>query len=598
MPVNANPSPAFHLAVTQYRLGRLDLAETACRDVLKAQPKHPGALHLLGVISLRRLKPAAAVEWFDRLLKLKPDMPDVLNNRGMALQDLGRPKEALASFDGALKLKPDYAEALTNRGALLAAARRFDDAARTYARLLAVAPDRSYARGALLAARLGMCDWTDFESLSADVAARVERGEFADDPTAFTWHSVSPALQLRAAEIYAARQWPSPPLPASTIIRPERERIRLAYFSGDFREHAVAFNFVNLFERHDRARFEVWGISYGPDDGSPMRARLERAFDRFIDTRAMDDQSMAQMMRREGIDIVVDLTGFTGGNRTAVLAHRPAPIQVNHQLFGTGAPFMDYVVSDATIVPDHLAGFYRERLVRLPDCCMVTDDAQPIAEAPPSRAAEGLPERGFVFACFNNVNKILPPLFAIWMRLLRAVEGSVLWLRQDNALALANLRRAAEQAGIAGERLVFARRVPLPEHLARHRLADLFVDTFPYNAHTTAVHALWAGLPVLSERGETAPSRVATSVLKAVGLPELSVASSEQYEALALDLAAHPERLAALKDKLAHARTTAPLFDSDRYRRHLESAYGTMYRRWRNGQAPASFDVAPEKPSS
>ncbi len=588
-----DPPLLAQMAVAHYRQGRFDHAEAACRDVLKAQPNNLGALHLLGIVSMRQFKPAAAVDCFDRLLKLKADSPDVLSNRGLALQDLGRHKEALASYDRALKLKPDYVEALTNRASLLFLLRRYEEAADAYQRLLTVAPDRAYARGAIVSAHLSLCDWAGFESAAADIAARVERGEYPDDPLAFMWLSDSPELQLRCARAYAALKWPAPQAALPAIAKTDRERIRLAYISADFREHAVAFNFVNLFERHDRSRFELFGISYGPDDRSPMRARLERAFDRFIDASAMEDQSIAHLIRREGIDILVDLTGFTGGNRTGILAHRPAPIQVNHQAVTTGAPFMDYLVSDRIIVPDRLVGFQSEQVVRLPDCCMVTDDTQAIAGQVPSRAAEGLPESGLVFCCFSTLHKILPPTFDVWMRLMRAVDGSVLWLRQqEDDVAPANLRRAAERRGVAGDRLVFARRVPLPEHLARHRLADLFLDTFHCNAATTAIHALWAGLPVLSVQGETYVSRVGASVLHAVGLSELSVPSLEAYEAVALKLATDLQALAGLKDKLAKARATTGLFDSTRYRRNLESAYSTMYQRWREGLPPASFDVA------
>lgn len=592
MAASSKSTATFQQAVTVYRQGRLDDAEALCRRTLKADPKHVPALHLLGVIGLRKRDPAAAVEAFGRLLKLQPDSPDVLNNQAMALFDIGRRDEALASLDRALALRPDYREALNNRAGLLDALRRFNEAAATYARLWALAPDQPQVLGSLMQSRMNACDWTDYDKISAELVARTARGECPNDPVTFTWHSLSPSLQLRCTQDYAARKYPPRPLPRGA--RTEHERIRVAYLSSDFREHPISYMFVHLFERHDRARFEVIALSYGEDDGSDMRRRLEKAFDRFIDVRKLTDLEIAQLIRREGIDILVDLVGYTGGNRASILTYRPAPIQANFQGFGLGATLMDYVFSDAETTPDRLLeATYGEKVVRLPDTWVATDTAQPIADTPPRRADEGLPEQGFVFCSFSSPYKINPAIFDAWMRLLAAVPGSVLWLRYEQEDACANLRTSAEQRGVAADRLVFARRIGLADHLARLRLADLFIDTYPYGAHTTASHALWAGLPLLTLRGEPFVSRVSASILHAAGLPELVTESLEAYEARALDLARDPGQLEALRQKLARQRPTAPLFDSERYRRHVEQAYLQMMERLRRGEPPASFDVPP-----
>jgi predicted O-linked N-acetylglucosamine transferase (SPINDLY family) len=592
MVVPTKSAAAFQQAVTIYRQGRLEDAEALCRKTLKVDARHVGALHLLGVIRLRRRNPAGAVEAFDQLLKLQPRSPDVLNNRAMALFDIDKPEQALASLDSALAIKPDYPEALNNRAGLLDALRRFGEAAEAYARLKVMAPNQPDVVGSLLQSRMNICDWTDYDALSAEISERIARGEAADKPVSFTWHSLSASLQLRCMETFAARKYPMRPLPATP--RSKHDRIRLAYLSSDFREHPISYMFARLFEKHDRTLFEVIGVSYGRDDGSDMRKRVEKAFDRFIDVRERTDLEIAQLIRREEIDLLVDLVGYTGGNRAQILTYRPAPIHVNFQGFGLGGPLMDYVFSDPETTPDRLiAATYREKVVRLPDTWVATDTAQPIAEATPSRADEGLPEQGFVFCSFNSPYKFTPAVFDVWMRLLDAVPGSVLWLRYENDEACANLRKSAQQKGIAPERLVFARRVGLPEHLARHRLADLFIDTHPYGAHTTASHALWAGLPVLTLRGEPFVSRVSASVVLAVGLPELVVESLDAYEALALDLARNPDRLQALRRRLAANRSTAPLFDSERYRRHVEQAYVQMIERQQSGKPPASFDVPP-----
>jgi protein O-GlcNAc transferase len=351
--------------------------------------------------------------------------------------------------------------------------------------------------------------------------------------------------------------------------------------------------FVHLIEQHDRTLFEVIGLSFGPDDKSSMRARLEKGFDRFLDIRKLTDLEIAKLIQREEIDILVDLVGYTGGNRAQILTFRPAPVQANFQGFGLGGPHIDYTFSDPQTTPDRLLEeTYREKVVRLPDTWVSTDPVQAIAEATPSRADEGLPEHGFVFCSFNGPYKINPPMFDVWMRLLAAVPDSVLWLRYENQDAVENLRSSAERRGVAPDRLVFARRIGLPEHLARHRLADLFIDTFPYGAHTTASHALWAGLPVLTQRGETFVSRVSASILHAIGLPELVTDSSTAYETRALELARDPGQLEVLRQKLARQRLTAPLFDSERFGRHVDRAYVEMFERWRRGEPPVSFDVA------
>jgi predicted O-linked N-acetylglucosamine transferase (SPINDLY family) len=588
MVVPTKSAAAFQQAVAIYRQGRLEDAEALCRKTLKADARHVGALHLLGVIGLRRRRPAAALEAFDRLLKLQPDNPELLNNRAMALYDVGRHDEALKAFDRALALRPRYAEALNNRAGMLHAMGRAADAAETYARLLAIAPDPQIL-SALQRARLTVCDWTDYDRTCGEIVAQVERDVPQVDAMSLTWFSLSAALQRRAVEVYARRYAPRPLPP---LARRPADRIRVGYFSLHFHEHPMAYMHVNLFERLDRSAFEVIALSYGQDDRSAMRARLLKAFDRFIDIGKLNDLEAAQLIQREQVDILVDLSGFTAGNRAAILGYRPAPIQVNGQGFGMGVPFMDYVVSDPVTAPDHLReAMYREKVVRLPDTWITTDTSQAIAEATPSRADEGLPETGFVFCCFGTHYRIAPAVLDVWMRLLVQVPGSVLWLRHDSDASRANLIKEAEARGIAADRLVFARRVALDVHLARHRLAGLFLDTFPCGVQTTASHALWAGLPLLTTLGETFVSRTTASILQAAGLPELVASSLADYEALALALARDPERLEALHGKLAANLAKAPLFDGERYRRHVEHAYRQMVERQRSGQPPASFDV-------
>jgi predicted O-linked N-acetylglucosamine transferase (SPINDLY family) len=408
--------------------------------------------------------------------------------------------------------------------------------------------------------------------------------------------SSDPAAQLACTRRYAADKYPSSHAPLWQGEVYSHERTRVAYLSSDFGDHPVSMLAAGLFERHDRSRFETTAISFGSETPSPMRARLEAAFDRFIDVRTLSDTEVARLMRELEIDIAVDLNGFTEGLRPDILARRPAPVRVNYLGYAgtTGGALWDYILADRFVIPEASRGHYAEQVVYLPDCYMVTDAGREISDRTPSRAEAGLPDSGFVFCCFNKAYKITPDAFAVWMRLLGAVEGSVLWLAAANASVVTNLRREAERRGIAADRLVFAPKVARNEdHLARLRLADLFVDTFNYNAHTTAADALWVGVPLLACAGATFASRVAGSLLHAVGLPELVVDSIESYEALALRLAAEPTLLRDLRHRLTRNRTTFPLFDTDRFARHLEAAYATMRDRTRRGEPPHGFAVTP-----
>jgi predicted O-linked N-acetylglucosamine transferase (SPINDLY family) len=351
---------------------------------------------------------------------------------------------------------------------------------------------------------------------------------------------------------------------------------------------------AGVYERHDRTRFELTGISLGPPDNSRMRKRIEATFDRFVHAPAMTDFDIARAMRELEIDIAVDLNGYAGSGRTGIFAHRPAPVQVNFLAYcGTMAvPFMDYIIADRILIPEENESYYTERVVRLPQTYMPNDRSRSIAQQIPSRMEAGLPEAAFVFTCHNGEHKFAPEMFDIWMRLLQAVPGSVLWLRAPPTSAIGNLRREARARGVSPDRLVFASRVPDPaDHLARLRLADLFLDTLPYNAHGTACDALWAGVPVLTCMGKTFAGRVAASLLHAIGLPELVTASLPEYEQTALLLARDPARLSALKAKLMRNRDTAPLFDTARFTRDLEFAYTSMQERHESGMPPVAFSV-------
>jgi protein O-GlcNAc transferase len=540
--------------------------------------------------SLRRLDEALASA--DRALQLNPQLPEALANRGNVLMDLDRTEEALASYERALSLRPRYAEALNGKGSALRALKRHDEAARCYAALLEAAAGHPYALGYLQYSRLNACDWTDYESTALAIESQAAAGAAVCVPFALLPISTSSQAQLACAQTYV-RQTVTSPAPLWTGERYRHDRIRVAYLSSDFREHAVGYLMAELFELHDSQRFELTGVSFGSDDGSATHRRLAGAFKEFVDVRGLSDKDVAAVLRQKEIDIAVDLNGFTQNGRPGILACRPAPVQVNYLGYpGTmGAAWIDYIVADAWVIPPGDDRFYSEKVVRLPGSYQVNDRRRTVGARAPSRAQAGLPPDGFVFCCFNNNFKIDPPVFQIWMRLLAAVPGSVLWLLADNAAATRNLQAHAARQGVDPTRLVFAPRQSQGEHLARHCLADLFLDTAPYGAHTGASDALWTGLPVVTCVGATFSSRVAASLLNAAGLPELVTQSWADYESLALDLARTPERLAGVHKELSQLRGTCALFDTARFCRALEAAFSRMHQRSENGLAPESFSL-------
>ena len=534
-----------------------------------------------------------AIAAFAKATALKPDYAEAYCNAAKSLAQVGRYDDALSAFDAALKLKPDLAEAWKGRGTLFASLRRYEDAIVAFEAALKADPDIEYVRGDLLHAKAHICDWRGMAEGWSKVISALQDGARVCPPFALLGSPASAADQLTCSTIYAAHRFPPATTPLSRGERTPHDRLRVAYLSADFRDHAFPHLAAGLWERHDRTRFEIFAISYGVDDGSAMRARLMRAFERFVDVRSMSDPEIARLMRELEIDIAVDLTGYTAGMRANVLVQRPAPLQLSYVGYpGTmGADFIDYIVADPIVIPPEHQKFYSEQIAYLPPSYLVTDGGHRIADVMPTRAQAGLPEHGFVFCSFNNSFKITPDIFDVWMRLLRGVDGSVLWLLGANASCVENLRSEARARGVAPDRLVFAPRIAVPEHLARHRLADLFLDTIYYGAHTTASDALFAGLPVLTCLGSTFTSRVAASLLNAVGLPELIANSLAEYEAAAMALAHDHDRLAALRDKLLLNRLSFPLFNTESFTRHLEAAYQTMWQRHQRGEPPRTFAV-------
>ena len=574
-------------------LRRFDDALACYDQALTIRPTYAEALYNRGValMDLRRLSDALAS--YDGALRVNPAYVEALNSRGAVLRDLRCFDEALASYDRTLAIKPDYVEALYNRGNVLTELKRFDEALASYNRALAIRPDYKFLFGLQLFCKMKICDWREIDSDFRCLAEKIESDEKISSPSIVLATRLPAALQRKCAEIFVREEYPQNSSMSGLRGCYQHDRIRLGYFSADFHNHATARLIAGLFECHDKSRFEVTAFSFGPSQRDAMRRRLENAFDRFIEIGSISDKEAALLARDLEIDIAVDLKGFTQDSRPGILAMRAAPIQVSYLGYpGTmGAEYIDYLIADPILIPKDQQHHYVEKIVYLPDSYQVNDFKRPIADKIVVRAEYGLPEAGFVFCCFNNAYKITSDIFGIWMRLLQAVKGSVLWLLEDNVSAIKNLRGEAEARGVAAERIVFAKPMEPSEHLARNRLADLFLDTLPYNAHTTASDALWAGLPVLTCVGETFAGRVAASLLNANGVPEFITPDLDAYEALALELATNRQRLEGLRHTLASNRLTSALFDTARFTKHIESAYTAMWKRYQCGLTPEPIYV-------
>jgi len=526
-----------------------------------------------------------------------PRSAEAYNNRALVLLDLSRNQEALASCDKAIEVGPHYADAYNNRGYILKSLGRHSDALASFETAFSLKPDHDFLVGSIVHTKMQICDWSDLDARIGKLFEAISKGNNAGQPFQILGLSNSLLLQQTAAKIWAKTVY----LPNKAIghitRRPRRSRLRIGYYSADFKPHPLAYLTAELFERHCHSRFELFAFSFGPNTADHMRQRLQASFDRFLDVRSKSDREIALLSRELEIDIAVDLGGFTRDSRPNIFALRAAPIQVSYLGYPgtTGAEYIDYLIADRTLIPEPNQKYYTEKIAYLPDTYLVNDSTRPIADRTFTRAELGLPEDGFVFCCFNNNWKITPEIFDCWMRLLERISGSVLWLLEDSATAARNLRAEAENRGIDSNRLIFAKRIPVAEHLARHRVADLFLDTLPYNAHTTASEALWCGLPVLTRIGDAFAGRVAASLLNAIGLSELITSTPAAYEGLAIELATKPEKLSEIKRKLASNRLTKPLFDTQLFTKHIEAAYTSMYELYQADLGPDHIYV-PRRP--
>lgn len=613
------PDPHARRAAVLMAAGRREDAALALEAAIALKPD-PRYLNDYGAVLRDLGRPDAALESLARAIAAQPAYVAAHINCGNVLRDLGRAQDAIAAFDRALALHPDHPDALLNKARAIeeahgpgAAAEQMPDIAldgsntsreeaRTvklvsnalleYARLFAINPDEAMLPEIRLHIMMQLCDWSEYGTVP-DMLVRMRTGKIAIQPFPLVALPATARDQMLCAQTYAARKYPLRP-PLWKGERYGHDKIRIAYLSADFHLHATAHLMAGLFEAHSRDDFEWTAISTGAtSEATPMRQRLEKAFDTFVEAKDMSDEDISQLIRDREIDILVDLKGFTRDARFGVMTRRCAPVQVTWLGYPgtTGSPAVDYAIADRHVVPPEIEPYFTEKIIFMPHSYQVNDNKREIAAHRPSRRELGLPEQGFVFCSFNHNYKITPDTFDIWMRILARVPDSVLWLYRANDTAERNLRAAAQDRGIDPARLFFAGPVPQAEHLARLSAADLFLDNLPCNAHTTASDALWAGLPVLSCPGNTFAGRVASSLLHAVGMPEMVAPTLEEYEELAVSLALDPEKMQAMREKLAANRLTQPLFDTPLFAKHIENAYRVIHQRQQDGQPHAALHI-------
>ena len=578
-----------NLGIVLKDLGKLDGAINCYERAIAIKPDYIEAHNNLGITLMDLGELEASAKCYANALDIRPNYTYALNNLGVVFNRLGRLDEANNCYELALNFNARYAEAYSNRGNLMTDFGRYEEALEDYQKAFKLQPDIDYMLGNILNTKMYVCIWDDLSEQIDELLQKINNGDKVIGPFAALTITDDPDLQKKVAEIYANEKFPIRNVLPKIEHYPKHKKIRIGYFSADFREHPVSTLTAELYEIHDRRHFEVYAFSYGPDTKDEMNLRIKAGVDHFYDVRMMSHKEVVFLSRSLEIDIAIDLGGFTQHSRAEVLSMSVAPIQVNYLGYsGTmGTEFMDYIIADNIIIPEENKQCYSEKITYLPDTFMVNDTKIKVSNRNFTREETGLPSNGFVFCCFNNHYKITPKVFNSWMRILSQVNGSVLWLSKANKTIVENLKKEAESKGIDEARLIFAPRLEfIEDHLNRVKLADLFIDTLPYNAHTTSSDALRMGLPVLTCLGKSFASRVAASLLSAVGLPELITTSQEEYEALAIELATNPKQLKAIKDKLAQNLPSAPLYDTPLFTKHLESAYKTMYDRYHEGLEP------------
>jgi predicted O-linked N-acetylglucosamine transferase (SPINDLY family) len=597
MAISTNPNYAEaydNLGSLLKVLGQKYDAVTSYQKSLTIKPNNSEVHNNLAVIFMELGELDASIKSYETALSINPEYVEAYNNLGIALNLNGQPEEAIKTYQKALSIKSDYAEVYFNLGNLLLKNNQFDKALFNYERAHNLKPGIDFLFGHLFSTKMQLCIWDNFSNDYEELITKINNSETIINPYSLTSLIDDAEIQLKNAKKYFKEKLSKNNALSKINNYSKHAKIRIGYFSADFRVHPVSLLSAEIYELHDRSQFEVYAFSFGPDTQDEMNLRIKVGVDNFYDVRIMSNKEIALLSRSLEIDIAIDLGGFTADNRLEIFDIPAAPIQINYLGYpGTmGADFIDYIVADEVLIPADQKSNYSENIMYLPNCYMPQDSSRQISDKPITRQECNLPEDSFVFCCFNNSFKITPKEFDIWMRLLSKIDGSVLWLIKPNKSYEDNLKIEAKNRGVDPDRLIFAEKLPAEEHLARQKLADLFLDTFNFNAHTTASDALWAGLPIITITGRAFAARVASSLLTSLEVPELITTSEKEYEALALDLATNFKKLSLVKKKLADKITIAPLFDTKTYTKNLENAYTQAYERNANGLPSEEIKVS------
>ncbi len=563
---------------------QLDEAVASYDKAITLNTKHTDAYYNRGNVLKNLMRFNEAVASYDKAIALNPGFANAFANRGNALQGLKQLADAISSFDRAIALKPDFAIAYSNRGNALFDLKRYHEALDSYQRAIELKSDIDFIMGNILLTRMYICHWDSYHNLLGEVKEKIENDEKVASPFSILTAMDNPDIQNKVARIYARNKFPQDNALATIEPYQKHKKIRVGYFSADFRNHPVSFLTAELYATHDRDKFEIHAFSFGQEVKDDMNNRIRTGVDYFHDVHMKSDKEIALLSRSVELDIVVDLGGYTEDSRTGIFAIRAAPIQVSYiGYLGTmGSKYMDYIIADQTIIPEEYRKYYSEKIIYLPDY-QVNDAKAALPTKNLSRIEYGLPEQGFVFCCFNNTYKISPETFASWIRILKRVDGSILLLFADNESAETNLKKEAVAGGLDSNRLIFGKRLAIPEYLARYQVTNLFLDTLPYNAGTTASDALRMGLPVLTCMGSSFASRVAASLLNSLGLAELITTNHEEYESLAIELATDPDKLTSIRNKLSKNLVSSALFNTQIFARNIESAYEIINKRYQEG---------------
>lgn len=563
------------------QLMKIDQAITSYQRAITINPSYANAYNNLGNAFRAAGRAKESIKNYERSLLLNPKNVEAIFNLGNVLKEMRLYAQAIEKYRKALEIDPTHFATMNNMANTFVDLREYTQAISLFEKAQTLKPNIDFLTGALIHAKSMICDWDDRFNGYPSLSLRIEHGERVISP----FHALAlfsdPSVLLKASLTYATYKSAGIVPQPIEIERLCNSKIKIGYFSADFFNHATAHLMAQLLESHDKHLFDIYCFSIGSHINDSMQLRIAKSVDHWLELGDKTDSQIASLARQENLDIAIDLKGYTYQSRPGIFAHRCAPIQVSFLGYpGTmGASFMDYIIADEVVIPPTDQQFFTEKVVYMPGSYQVNDSTRKISDTMLTREQAGLPKEGFVFCCFNNNYKITPDTFDSWMRIMDAVQGSVLWLFEGNADVKANLIKEAESRGISKERLIFAPFMPMEDHLARHHLADLFIDTLPYNAHTTASDALWAGLPLLTQRGSTFAGRVAASLLTALDLPELITETAEEYEARAIHLATHPEELTKIRRKLDANKSTSSLFDGKQFARHIEEAFVKMHER-------------------